>query len=104
MTREPLGIITRPGLSIGENRQLDLRLKYPIRYDQRVPEIGKMPNADVLNLFRYLEEVRIQEERDRVALKKAMEDRVALSKAMEESVPIFRDFDLETCIDSKESR
>ena len=94
ITREPLKVLTRPGLSIGANRRLDLKIKYPIRYDQRVSDIGKMANADVLSLLRYLDEIRIGEERDRVAL----------IKAMEQSVPMFRDIDLEASNGSNEKR
>lgn len=104
MTRKPLEVFTRPGLSIGEDRKLDLKLKYPISYHQRVSEIGKLANADVLNLLRYLEEIHIQEERDLLALIKAVGDRVALIKAIEEGVPILRDIDLEAWIDSNEIR
>lgn len=66
MTRDPLRVRAKSGVGIGEDCRLDLRLVYPVMYNQRVLENGYIANEDVLELLQYREEIHNEEKEGRV--------------------------------------
>lgn len=70
MMRDPLRVRTMPGMVVTKDSRLDLKVTYPILYDQRVCEIGDVPYTDVLKLLQYRKEIHDSGEDGRKAVEK----------------------------------
>lgn len=57
MRRDPLAVWTRPDVDLHDDCRADLRLVYPIRYHQRVREMGVVKPQSLVNLLRYREQI-----------------------------------------------